>query len=296
MASTGAPVPKKSFRPARQLPIPLEVTALRPTHALFRDRPHTRQFLTLLLLNRGSGVHRMDGEAVAVRVGEVLLLSPQLVYDGRQVQGAEGWLVVFELSAVVTSLPGVEFITDPLYESLRLIRYLVRHGNLDTPFVLSDAALTRWNFWCQEAAAELARTRQGYQEAARAYLRLMLTDVVRLGEPRLHLTPTHWPLLEGVFGYIDRHFRDPISLSDVAEHVHRSRSHLTDLVRRETGRPVLSWIHERRLAEARALLLSTPSSVEEVAAQVGYSDTTAFTRHFKRVSGMTPAAWRRAVR
>lgn len=292
---------KKRFHPAHPLPIALEVTALTADHPLFHDRPHTRQFLTLLLLRGGSGTQVLDGEALAVVLGEVRVLSPQQVYDGRGVRGAAGWLVVFEPSAiepgaddgrgVPSNPPGVD-AADPLPSVLRLLRYTVRSG---WP-VLPREALARWDFWCREAAAELRRTQTGYQAAARAYLRLMLTDILRLTEPHLRLTPAHRPLLGLVFAYIDEHFHEPISLADVARQVHRSRSHLTDLVRRETGRPVLAWIHERRLAEARKLLLGTPLSVEQVAAQVGYADPTALIRHFKRATGLTPAAWRRALR
>lgn len=297
--------PKKRFHPARPLPIALEVSALGADHPLFHDRPHTRQFLTLLLLRGGSGTHLLDGEALAVRPGELRLLSPQQVYDGRGVRGAHGWLVVFEPSAIEPGAghpgglapgatpdpPGLD-AADPLPSVLRLLRYTVRSG---WP-VLPAEALARWDFWCREAADELRRTQPGYQAAARAYLRLMLTDISRLTEPHLRLTPGHRPLLGLVFAYIDAHFQDPIRLADVARQVHRSRSHLTDLVRRETGLPVLAWIHERRLAEARKLLLGTPLSVEQVAAQVGYADPTALIRRFKRATGLTPAAWRRALR
>jgi len=40
-----------------------------------------------------------------------------------------------------------------------------------------------------------------------------------------------------------------------------SLAYLTDLVRRETGKTVLSWIVERRMTEARRLLLETGQSV-----------------------------------
>lgn len=101
------------------------------------------------------------------------------------------------------------------------------------------------------------------------------------------------PLLNSVFTFIEAHYQDSISLKEVAEAVGRSPAYLTDLVRRETGKTVLSWIVERRMAEARRLLLETGESVEQIAEAVGYLDRRHFSRQFLRFHEVTPQAWRR---
>jgi AraC-like DNA-binding protein len=82
----------------------------------------------------------------------------------------------------------------------------------------------------------------------------------------------------------------------VACAVSLSPGHLTTVVRRKTGRTVLQWISERRLAQARRLLVETDLSAEEVGHRVGYSDPTYFVRSFRRAHGTTPLGWRRAGR
>ena len=72
--------------------------------------------------------------------------------------------------------------------------------------------------------------------------------------------------------------------------------HLTTVVRRKTGRTVLEWIGERRMAEARKLLVETDLPVEEVGRRVGYADAHYFVRVFRRGHGATPLGWRRAGR
>jgi AraC-like DNA-binding protein len=83
-------------------------------------------------------------------------------------------------------------------------------------------------------------------------------------------------------------------LGDVAAAVNLTPGHLTTVVRRRTGRPVHAWIAERRMAEARRLLLNEEYSVEEVGRRVGYDDPGYFARVFRRLYHVTPAAWRRA--
>ncbi len=101
------------------------------------------------------------------------------------------------------------------------------------------------------------------------------------------------PLLSRVFRFIETNYQHSISLREVAEAVGRSPAYLTDLVRRETGKTVLNWIIERRMAEARRLLLETENSVEKIAEAVGYFDRRHFSRQFLRLHKTTPQTWRR---
>ena len=78
--------------------------------------------------------------------------------------------------------------------------------------------------------------------------------------------------------------------------VKSTEGHLTTVVRRKTGRTVQEWIAERRMAEARRLLVETDLAVEEAGRSVGYDDPTYFVRSFRRSHDTTPLGWRRAGR
>ena len=103
-------------------------------------------------------------------------------------------------------------------------------------------------------------------------------------------------MLAEVFGFIEESYGEHISLKDAARAVGLSPGHLTTVVRRKTGRTVLGWIPERRMAEARRLLVESDLSVEEVGREVGYKDRGYFARTFGRAHGATPLGWRRAGR
>ncbi|GGJ52649.1 hypothetical protein GCM10008938_43250 [Deinococcus roseus] len=59
---------------------------------------------------------------------------------------------------------------------------------------------------------------------------------------------------------------------------------------------MLEWITERRLAEARRLLLETDMGVEDLGLACGFGDPTHFIVQFRKNVGQTPAAWRRSLR
>jgi AraC-like DNA-binding protein len=50
--------------------------------------------------------------------------------------------------------------------------------------------------------------------------------------------------------------------------------------------------NEIRFEIARQLLQDTQASLAQIAAALGYSEASAFTRAFRRWSGRTPTAWR----
>lgn len=101
------------------------------------------------------------------------------------------------------------------------------------------------------------------------------------------------PQLREVFNFIEANYRQPITLQDVAQIVGYSRSYLTQLVRLKTGKTVYRWIVERRMAEARSLLLETNQTVDHIALAVGYQDAGHFFSQFRQLHGITPQVWRK---
>ncbi len=95
--------------------------------------------------------------------------------------------------------------------------------------------------------------------------------------------------------FISRHFAEPISLRDVAHGVGLSASRLAHLVKDYTGKTVVQIIHETRVRQAQRLLERTSATCTEVAYEVGFGDQSYFIKHFKRLTGVTPARYRRAT-
>ncbi len=94
---------------------------------------------------------------------------------------------------------------------------------------------------------------------------------------------------------LDRRYAEPrLALRDVALAANLSRSQAARLLKRQTGRGFIAHLHQRRLAAARAHLTETTLSIKEIADRVGYKSASELGRHFRRSSGLTPRAYRRA--
>jgi YesN/AraC family two-component response regulator len=101
------------------------------------------------------------------------------------------------------------------------------------------------------------------------------------------------PHLKEVFDYIEAHYHQGITLSDVAVAVGYSSAYLTSRVSRETGDTVNGWILKRRMAAARPLLKNTNKSIEQIATELGYQNACHFSRQFRQYHGLPPKAWRK---
>jgi YesN/AraC family two-component response regulator len=100
------------------------------------------------------------------------------------------------------------------------------------------------------------------------------------------------PRLAPVFHFIEAHYHQSISLSDIAKAVGYSPAYLTSLVQELTGHSVKRWVTERRMVQARQLLQNTDQNVRQIAETIGYTDVGYFTRQFRHFHGNPPQSWR----
>lgn len=101
------------------------------------------------------------------------------------------------------------------------------------------------------------------------------------------------PHLKEVFDYIEGHYHEGITLSDVAEAVGYSSAYLTNQVAKQTGDTVNGWIVKRRMAAARPLLKNTNQTIEEIAVKLGYQNPCHFSRQFRQHHSLSPSNWRK---
>jgi len=256
--------------------------------------PHAHDFLVLTYFERDGGSLRLGDREWQIEAGDVYLIAPGEIADPSGLEEAEGWSIFFPPEVLGSGAPGafLSWRAHPL-----LFPFVRGAAGGAQRLKMPPAERPSFSEHLSALDLELRHRQDGYREAVLAYLTLLLVGVGRLaadvvGDLRLK----DEPLLAEVFGFIEDRYHEPISLRDVARAVSLSRGHLTTVLRRKTGRTVQEWIAERRMAEARRLLVETDLSVEEVGRRVGYGESGYFVRSFRRAHGATPLGWRRAGR
>jgi LacI family transcriptional regulator len=92
--------------------------------------------------------------------------------------------------------------------------------------------------------------------------------------------------------FIQKHFREPLSVEKVAAAAGLSRRGLAVAFRRELGESVARYIARLRTEEAGRLLCETDLKATDIAEQAGFGSLEHLSRAFKRATGLPPALYR----
>lgn len=88
--------------------------------------------------------------------------------------------------------------------------------------------------------------------------------------------------------YMELHYAEKITLSEIACCVFFSPEHLSRLFSKETGVNYITYLNNLRMKHAVALLEGTTLKIYEIAEKVGYSSLSYFSTAFKRKFGQNP--------
>jgi YesN/AraC family two-component response regulator len=101
-------------------------------------------------------------------------------------------------------------------------------------------------------------------------------------------------LVRRAMAYVHEHYAEPISREDIARHLGMSSDYLTHCFRAELGMTFIAYVNRYRVTQAKTLLAESNKSLTEIAMAVGFSDSSYFSRVFRRQVGISPDVYRRA--
>jgi AraC-like DNA-binding protein len=263
----------------------LELKIPRPARALFaglfvspgnwRHRDDVRPDFEIIFVRRGELAMWEEQRKFTVHANETLLLWPDRKHGGLQVHDRRlsfYWLH-FSLSgsvgkgATLSTLPQVGSPARPDRLQELFHRFLSDFGAGDDwkSGPLNDP---RADLLLLQILAEAA-TQHGTEQS--------------IHEPAL---------AQNIRAFIDAHFFEPIGPADVVKSLRYSGVYLRQTFRHATGLTLSQAIQNRRMLEARRLLLETTLTLKEIAFRCGFDDEGYFCRVFRKNEGVNPTAFR----
>jgi AraC family transcriptional regulator, transcriptional activator of pobA len=94
----------------------------------------------------------------------------------------------------------------------------------------------------------------------------------------------------------EKHYREKTRVAQYAEMLYISPGHLNDTIKAAIGKSAKQVIDEKRVLEAKRLLLWGEHSAKEIAWELNFDDNAYFNRFFKKHTGQTPIYFQRNIR
>lgn len=122
----------------------------------------------------------------------------------------------------------------------------------------------------------------------------LLAELARVETPRPESSGPAW--LDRAEALVRERFRTGISLGEIAREVGVAPTVLARAYRRRAGCTIGERIRRLRVEQAARELAETEEPLSEIALRAGFYDQSHFSNVFRRIVGLSPAAYRAAVR
>lgn len=134
-------------------------------------------------------------------------------------------------------------------------------------------------------------------EMLRSLLKRMLIVSTRLLKnelPNSSLGQTQMDLIREYNILVEKHFKEFHKVKEYATLLFKSPKTLSNLFTKHINKSPLNVINERIILEAKRLLLYSSLSSDEIATELGYKDSSHFSKFFKKHTGLNPSAFKKS--
>ena len=102
----------------------------------------------------------------------------------------------------------------------------------------------------------------------------------------------HHPLYTDIIDYISWRLHEQIKVSEVAAYFGYNEKYITTFFKKMNGNSLKTYIQNRKMELAKAMLTDTNLPVAQIGYDIGYSDNHNFSSAFKKVTGQSPSDYR----
>jgi YesN/AraC family two-component response regulator len=144
----------------------------------------------------------------------------------------------------------------------------------------------------------------GCEQLIKIYLEQMLIHMIRKGthvkkEVKLSSSVkerSEEDMLKKIKSYLEQNVRTNLSFDDVCRFSSLSRTYLKVLFKEKTAMSVMEYFRTLKIEEAKKLIREGNHNFTQIANELGYASIHYFSRHFKKVTDMTPTEYASSVK
>ena len=234
---------------------------------------HAHRHAEMFFIMSGSGTFQLQRHSFPVSGRSLVIINPGVMHCEQSNQGSP-------LEYIVLGVENLEMAADEQ-------GYVLTTFNRDW-----DTVSVSLRLMLQEARSG----QDGYSQVCQRMLEIILLRILR--RRGLSLASEAVGMDDNrecgmVRRYIDEHFKESITLDQLAELAHINKYYLVHAFRKAYGTSPINYLISRRIQESRFLLTNSNHSLSQIARILGFSSLSYFSQSFHRTEGVSPMEYRK---
>lgn len=252
---------------------------------------HTHDFLEIVYIESGSGVHKIDNVEYFVKKGDILFINIGQVHYFESIDDMH----------LMNILIDPKFISEELMDSetfMELFKYSMfmefDHEDMSESQTVhfKGKEVEEIDFIMKMLFREYERKAIGYKSVLKGGIRILFSKILRkICSKETHSDKMSNELFLEIINHINENFNHKLSLSQLAAEYFYNPAYFGNMLKKYCGKNFSTYLKEKRITEAARLIREEGLTVDKVMEKVGYSDRKFFYSHFKEIMGTTPGRY-----
>ena len=253
----------------------------------------SHDFWELVYAEKGSLLCSADNREIVLEPGEVLFHKPN-EFHSLSANGKNAPCVfIFSFVCKSESMGFFENKKFRLSAQLAKFIYLIlEEGRKTFDIPYSNPNSTKMQL--------LSSPTLGGEQLIKNYLEIFLINLLREQTETAQGNTTFLPLKEfsakpihDVMAVLKAHLHTSLSIDDICKKTAYSKTYLFRIFKAQTGKTIMNYYTELKMEQAKQLLRENELSVMEISETLAFSAPDYFTKTFKRITGLTPLAYKK---
>ena len=240
--------------------------------------PHTHNHVELFYIIGGKGQFLIQDQLYPVNVNNLVIINPNVSHTEDSINAQP-------LEYIVLGIDGIELATS---------------ANSNGQFcILNHIESAEISSCLRNILREMEWKNTGYKDICQAYMEILIIRLMRSTSLAVQTEPAGTSgnrQCASVRRYMDLHFKEPLTLEQLAEEAHMNKYYLSHAFKREYGVSPINYLISRRINESKYLLTETDLSMSQIAQLLGFSSLSYFSQTFRKTQGISPMEFRQSVK
>ena len=249
---------------------------------------HLHNEFEVLRIYEGKTIFNIFDKKITVEEGDVIFVNSLVPHSTQIFKDSRAFFVQFSVNMTSGD------------DSTHFSKYLSRFINYDNESYVLIKSGTESNREISDLLEEIRienfERRHAFDEFIKADIHKLIAILYRsrvIKSPYSFFKSENVTRIAPVLEYIDKHYAEEITLSELAGLLNVNESYLCRMFKRIVNTSIVQYLNFVRVCKAEKLLISTDKSIAEISYESGFSSVSYFNRTFKKHKFTTPSTYKK---